>query len=159
MKRVLIFLAWLGLGCGAASAGTVSVSPDDQSAPVGSTATFTVTNTNAILGALEFVEFTWKVTAGPDIGQGFGVFDTCFLQCGFDFSVQNNGMAGTDVIQAGALALNNGTGGFGTVTITWTEASTVPEPDLLLLIGTGLSAVSVAARRRIAATQLQRVSA
>ena len=150
MKNIFICLALLELSCGVAYAGTVSLSPADQSAPVATTATFTVTSVNVILGAPELVEFSWSVTAGPDTGQGLGVFSECFLQCGFDFSVQNNGMSGTDVIEAGALSLNNGTGGFGTVTITWTDASTVPDPAPLPLIGTGLAAAFAFGRRRIA---------
>lgn len=150
MKKLLIALALLGLGCGAAYADTVTFSPDSQSAPVSTTATFSVTNFDLFPGTPEFIEFSWSVLSGPDMGQGFGVIVFCLVECGFDLSVQNNGVSGTDVVEAGSVSLANGTTGFTSGTITWTTSSSAPEPAALPLIGAGLTAILAFGRRRVA---------
>jgi hypothetical protein len=145
MKKLLFAMALLSLSCGAAHADTLQFSPDSQSDPVLTTATFTLTNFTLQPGSLELIEIGFSVTSGPDMGQGLFFVTTCVTLCAITFNLQNNGTTGTDSIEGSSTSLSNGTFGSATGAINWT-ASTVPEPSSLASIGAGLIALLLGRR-------------
>jgi hypothetical protein len=147
VKKLLIASAVLLVGCAAANADSITLTPPSQTLPV---------STTAAIGASFVIDTTGggyslvlDVTAGPDNGES----EIISINCPFsatplmcvpgapdDVFFTNDGTTGTDVISA---YFASGSPATATATVTWGSATPTPEPSSGLLLGVALLSLGI----------------